>query len=53
MCQAGLTNLEVKFENWEWDEEELKKGDLSKNFFLTMENFGLSIPFFYFKPFST
>ena len=45
MCQAGLTNLEVKFENWEWDEEELEKGDLSKNFFLTMEQFGLSIPF--------
>ena len=50
MCQAGLTNNEVKWENWEWDEEELEKGDLSKNFLLTMEHFGLSIPF-YFKPF--
>ena len=43
MYQAGLTNNEVHFENWEWDEEELEKGDLSKNFFLTMEHFGLSM----------
>ena len=46
MCQAGLTNIENKWENWEWDEDEMEKGDLSKNFFLTMEHFGLSIPFF-------
>ena len=52
MCQAKLTNYEVKWENWEWDEEELAKGDISKKFFLTMEHFGLSIPF-YFKPLST
>ena len=43
MIQAGLTNNEVHFENWEWDEDELAKGDLSKNFFLTMEHFGLSM----------
>ena len=47
MCQAGLTNNKVKWENWEWDEEELTKGDYSKNFFLTMEHFGLSIPFLF------
>ena len=53
MCQAGLINNEIKWENWEWDEDEMEKGDLSKNFFLTMENFGLSKPFFilHFKPF--
>ena len=41
-----MINNEVHFENWEWDEDEMEKGDLSKNFFLTMEHFGLSIPFF-------
>ena len=48
-----MINNEVQWENWEWDEEELTKGDISDKFFLTMEHFGLSIPFFYFKPFST
>ena len=47
-----MINNEVKWENWEWDEEELKKGDLSKNFFLTMEHFGLSMSQF-FNPFSS
>ena len=41
-----MINNENKWENWEWDEDEMEKGDLSKNFFLTMEHFGLSIPFF-------
>ena len=47
MYQAGLINYEVKWENWEWNEEELEKGDLSKIYFLTMEHFGLSIPFLF------
>ena len=47
MYQAGLINNENKWENWEWDEEELTKGDTSKKFFLTMEHFGLSIPFLF------
>ena len=43
MCKAGLTNNEVKWENWEWDEEEMTKGELIKNFLLELEHFGLSI----------
>ena len=43
MCQAGLTNYELKWENWKWDEEEMAKGDTSKNFLLELEHFGLSI----------
>ena len=38
MYQAGLTNLEVKWENWEWDEDELDGPD---KFFLELEQFGL------------
>ena len=40
MLQAGLTNNEVKFENWEWDEDEMDRLD---KFFLEMEHFGLSM----------
>ena len=47
MYQAGLINNENKWENWEWDEDEMEKGDLSKNFLLTKEHFGLSIPFLF------
>ena len=46
MYQAGLINNEIEWENWEWNEDELIKGDIGKKFFLTMEHFGLSIPFF-------
>ena len=45
MYQAGLINNEIEWENWEWSEDELIKGDIGKKFFLTMEHFGLSIPF--------
>ena len=38
MCQAGLINNEVKWENWEWDEDEMDGPD---KFFLELEHFGL------------
>ena len=38
MCKAGLINNEVKFENWEWGED-----DLDPETMLKLENFGLSI----------
>ena len=40
-----MINNEIEWENWEWSEDELIKGDIGKKFFLTMEHFGLSIPF--------
>ena len=40
MCQAGLTNNEVEWENWEWDEDDL---DTHEDFFLELEHFGLSM----------
>ena len=38
MLQAGLTNNEVKWENWEWGED-----DLDPETKLEMEHFGLSM----------
>ena len=42
MCKAGLINNEVKFENWEWGED-----DLDPETVLELEQFGLSMSYLF------